>query len=171
LREQALHTAYLNGGSEEEDLFVSGLSDPDLQVQKRAVWCLGMIKSARGIEEMMGILNQLSTIPSPGTDQLETQIYQAFGNSGNLTIQGRTLERVLLEIVGKRGMRRWGGLFQKNLLTDESLGALCEALGKIGTQESLRTLARLEKSGKGPWLPKAKEAQKKIEERAGLPIS
>jgi len=46
------------------------------------------------------------------------------------------------------------------------LAAICEALGRIGTEESLGVLTRLEKSGKGPWLPKAKEALKKIAERA-----
>lgn len=167
LREQTLYTAYLIAGPEEEDLFLSGLEDPDLQVQKRAVWCLGMIKSPRGIEKMLELLRQFSIVPSPETDPLEMQIYQAFGNSGNLTVQGRTLEEVLVEIGEKRGMRRWNRPFQKNLLTDASLGAICEALGKIGTEESLGILSRLEKSGKSPWLPKAREALKKIAERAG----
>ena len=45
LREQALHTFCLLGGKEGETLFLSGLDDPDMDVRKRAVWCLGMIKS------------------------------------------------------------------------------------------------------------------------------
>jgi hypothetical protein len=165
LREQALHTFGQIGGSEGEDIFISSLNDPDLEVRKRAVWCLGMIKSAKGIERMMEILKQIFTTPSPQMDQLETQIYYAFGTSGNMTIEGKTLEQILIEILEKRGIKHWLGFFQKNPLTDASLGAICDALGKIGTKESVKVLNKLEKSRQGSWLPKLREALKKIEER------
>jgi HEAT repeat protein len=168
LREQAIHTLYQVGGVEEEELFLSGLDDPDLEVRKRAVWCLGMVKSAKGIEKMMGILKQISITPSPKTDPLETQIYHAFGISGNLTIKGKTLEEILLQIVEQRGIRRWWGLFEKNPPSDSALGAICDALGKIGTKGSIKVLARLGKSREGPWIPKMKEALRKIEERSKL---
>jgi HEAT repeat protein len=165
LREQATHTLYQIGGSEGEDIFISHLDDPDLEVRKRAVWCLGMIKSVKGLEKMMGILKQISAAPSPKTDPFETQIYHAFGNSGNLTIEGKTLEQFLIQVVEQRGIRRWWGLFEKNPLTDAALGAICDALGKIGTKESITVLTRLKKSHEGPWILKVKEALKKIEER------
>ncbi|MCJ7749337.1 MAG: hypothetical protein MUP27_16485 [Desulfobacterales bacterium] len=165
LREQATHTLYQIGGSEGEEIFISNLDDPDLEVRKRAVWCLGMIKSVKGLEKMMGILKQISAAPSPKTDPFETQIYHAFGNSGNLTIEGKTLEQFLIQVVEQRGIRRWWGLFEKNPLTDAALGAICDALGKIGTKESIKVLTRLKKSHEGPWILKVKEALKKIEER------
>jgi HEAT repeat protein len=165
LREQAIHTLYQIGGSEGEEIFLSNLDDPDLEVQKRAVWCLGMIKSIKGIEKIMGIVKQISAAPSPKIDQLETQIYHAFGTSGSLTIEGETLEQFLLQVVEQRGIRRWWGLFEKNPLTDAALGAICDALGKIGTKESIKVLAHLGKSREGPWIPKVKEALKKIEKR------
>jgi len=165
LREQATHTLYQIGGSEGEEIFISNLDDSDLEVRKRAVWCLGMIKSVKGLEKMMGILKQISAAPSPKTDPFETQIYHAFGNSGNLTIEGKTLEQFLIQVVEQRGIRRWWGLFEKNPLTDAALGAICDALGKIGTKESITVLTRLKKSHEGPWILKVKEALKKIEER------
>jgi hypothetical protein len=165
LREQAIHTLYQIGGPEGEGIFLSNLDDPDLDVRKRTIWCLGMVKSVKGIEKMMGILRQISDTPSPKMDQLETQIYHAFGTSGNLTIEGKTLEEFLLNVVEQRGIRRWFGLFEKHALTDAALGAICDALGKIGTKESIKTLTHLEKSREGPWIPKVKEALKKIEER------
>jgi hypothetical protein len=165
LREQAIHTLYQIGGPEGEGIFLSSLDDPNLEVQKRAVWCLGMIKSVKGIEKMMGILKQISAAPSPKTDQLETQIYHAFGTSGNLTIEGKTLEEFLLQVVEQRGIRRWWGLFEKNPLTDAALGGICDALGKIGTKESIKLLTHLQKSREGPWISKVKEALRKIEER------
>jgi len=168
LKEQALHTLCQVGGSEGEEIFLANLSDLDLDVQKRAIWCLGMIKSTRGIEKMMGKLKQISTTPSPNMDQLETQIYYAFGTSGNLTVEGKTLEQILLEILEKRGLKKWWDPFQKNFLTDRSLGAIFDALGKIGTKESANVLNKLEKSLKDPLIPKMKETLKKIGERTTL---
>lgn len=168
LKEQALHTLYQVGGSEGEEIFLANLSDPDLDVQKRAIWCLGMIKSTRGVEKMMGKLKQISTTPSPNMDQLETQIYYAFGTSGNLTVEGKTLEQILLETLEKRGLKKWWDPFQKNFLTDRSLGAIFDALGKIGTKESANALNKLEKYLKGPLIPKMKETLKKIGERTAL---
>ena len=168
LKEQALHTLYQVGGSEGEEIFLANLSDPDLDVQKRAIWCLGMIKSTRGVEKMMGKLKQISTTPSPNMDQLETQIYYAFGTSGNLTLEGKTLEQILLEILEKRGLKKWWDPFQKNFLTDRSLRAIFDALGKIGTKESANVLNKFEKSLKDPLIPKMKETLKKIGERTAL---
>jgi len=165
LKEQALHTLCQVGGSGGEEIFLSSLSDPDLDIQKRAVWCLGMIKSARGVEKMIGMLKQVSTAPSPQMDQLETQIYYAFGIAGNLTVADKTLEQILLEVIEKRGLKRWWGPFQKDLLPENTLGAICDALGKIGTKESVPVLSKLENSLKGPLIPKVREALKKIEER------
>ena len=165
LREQSIHTLYQIGGSNGGDIFISSLQDPDLEIRKRAVWCLGMIKSVKGIEKMMEILKQISNAPSPKMDPLETQIYYAFGTSGNLTIEGKTLEQFLLQVVEQSGIKRWWGLFEKNPLTDTALGAVCDALGKIGTKESITVLNRFGKSREGPWIPKVKEALKRIEER------
>jgi hypothetical protein len=124
-----------------------------------------MIKSTKGIEKMMGILKQISATPSPQMDQLETQIYYAFGLSGNLTIEGKTLEQILIEAVEKRSIKGLLGFLQKNPLSDSSLAAICNVLGKIGTSESVKVLTKLEKSVKGPLIPKVKEALKKIGER------
>jgi hypothetical protein len=166
LREQGIHTLCQIGGIEGEEILLSSLEDPDLEVRRRAVRCLGTIKSTKGIEKMTEILKEISTTPSPQMDELEAQIYYAFGLAGNLTIQERTLERTLLEVLEKRGMKRWLGLSQKNPLTDAALGTICEALGRIGTKESISILTKLEKTREGPWTPKLKEALKKIEGRA-----
>jgi HEAT repeat protein len=165
LREQGIHTFCQIGGPEGEEIFLSSLDDPDLEVRKRAMWCLGMIKSAKGFEKMVGILKRVSAAPSPETEQFEIPIYHALGASGHLTIEGKTVEQVLLQVLEKRGIKHWGGLFQKNLLSDAALGAICDALGKIGTQESFKVLTHLEKSHEGPLIPKLKEALKKIRER------
>jgi HEAT repeat protein len=168
MREQALHTFCLIGGKEGEEIFLSSLSDKSLEVQKRAIWCLGMVKSTRGAEKMVEILKQIPNTPSPQTEQLETQIYSALGLTGNLTIEGKTAEQILIEILEKRGMKQWMGLFQKNPLSEMALETICTALGKIGTERSIKTLGKVEKSCEDALLPKIKEALRKIQDRVNL---
>jgi HEAT repeats len=168
LREQALHSLCQIDGPGGEEVFLKSLNDTEWEVRKRAVWCLGMIKSLRGIERLMEMLDHISTGPSPQGEQLETQIYHALGISGNMTITGRTIEQILLQILEKRGIKQWWNPFQKNLLSEPSLGAVCDALGKIGTVESLGILSQLAKDREGSWAPKARESSKRIEERTSL---
>jgi hypothetical protein len=163
LRAQALQTLCQIEGPGGEEVFLRAMDDPSLEVRKRAVGCLGMIKSPLGVERMTEFLEQTSS--SPQEDPLETQIYHALGISGNMTIRGRTIEQILLDVLQKRGMKQWWNPFQKNLLNESSLGAICDALGRIGTPESLKTLIQLAKARDVPWASKAKEACKRIEER------
>lgn len=165
LREQAIHTLCQAGGPEGEEVYLSSLNDPDLEVRKRAVWCLGMVKSPRGLGKMVEMLKELSATPSPQSDKLETHIYLALGLSGNISIGGKTSEQILIEVLEKRGIKGLLGFLQKNPLTDASLSAICDTLGKIGTGESVKALTRLEKFQKGSLVPKIKEAIKKIEDR------
>ena len=127
-----------------------------------------MIKSVKGIGKMVGILKELSVTPSPQLDKLETQIYLAFGLSGNMTIEGRTSEEILIEVLEKSGIKGLLGFLQKNPLSDASLSAICDPLGKIGTKESINLLTKLGKSQKEAPILKIKEALKKIEERMSL---
>jgi HEAT repeat protein len=165
LREQAIHTLCQVGGPEGEQIYLSSLNDSDMEVRKRAVWCLGMVKSTQGLGKMVEMLKELSATPSPQSDKLETHIYLAFGLSGNIAIEGRTSEQILIEVLEKRGIKGLLGFLQKNPLTDASLAAICDTLGKIGTGESVKALTRLEKSQKGSLVPKIREAIKKIEDR------
>jgi len=162
-----MHLMGLIAGKEGEEVFLSGLRDPHIEVRKMAVWCLGMIRSDRGLGKMVQIIKQINTSPSPQMDQIEPQIYHAFGALGNMQAAGETPEAILLGVLEKRGIKRWGGLFQKNPLNDSALGAICDALGKIGTERSIKTLNELKKSLDGHWIPKVGEVLKKIEERAG----
>ncbi len=164
LKEQALYTLCQVGGAEEE-IFLRSLSDPDPDVQKRAVWCLGVIKSARGVEKMMDILKKIDMAGSEQINPIEAQIYSAFGTAGNLTIGGMSLEQVILQTLDKRGLKKWWNPFQKDLLAERSWAAILDALGKIGTKESLEFLNKLEGSLKAPLAAKLKETITRIEER------
>ena len=165
LRDQALHTYCLIVGKQGEELFLSRLDDPDREVQRRAAWCLGMIRSTKGIQKMLEKLKNLSSLPASDAEPLETQIYLALGLSGNLTVEGGTVEQILLDILEKRGIKQWWGLFDKHPLGESSLEAIVDALGRIGTKESLRVLAKLEKAHEEALAAKVREALKRIEGR------
>ncbi|RPJ01164.1 MAG: HEAT repeat domain-containing protein, partial [Deltaproteobacteria bacterium] len=166
LRAQALHTLCQIEGPGAEGAFLKALSDPIVEVRKRAVWCLGMIKSAQGMERMIDFLEQASS--SSEEDPVETQIYHALGLSGNMRIKGRTIEEIVLGVLEKRGIKQWWNPFQKNLLHESSMGAICDTLGKIGTVGSLKVLSQLAKVRDVSWAPKAREALERIEERKNL---
>ena len=166
LREQAIRSLCLIGGKEGEEAFLSSLEDAQIEVRKMAIWCLGMIRSQRGLEKMVGLLRGIETSPSLQMDQIETQIYHAFGTLGNMGVAGETPEEILLGVLEKRGVKKWGGFFQKNPLGDSALGAICDALGKMGTQKSVKILGQLKKSLDGSWIPRVDEVLRKIEERA-----
>jgi HEAT repeat protein len=165
LREQAIHTLCQLKGPEGEEIYLASLNDPDPEVKKRAVWCLGMVKSATGIGKMVQMLKELPVTPSPQSEKIETHIYLAFGLSGNISIGGKTSEQILIDVLEKRGIKRLLGFLQRNPLTDVSLSAIIDTLGKIGTEESIKALTRLEKSQRESLGPKIREAIKKIETR------
>jgi HEAT repeat protein len=165
IREQALHTRWHIDGAGSEDVFLSCLADSALEVRKRAVWCLGAIKSVKGAEKMIDLLSGAASLPLPERDLLEAEIYHALGLTGNLTISNRTVEETLIEALERRAPRRWLGLFQKSPATDSCLSAICDALGNIGTAASLKALARWEKPREGVSTAKVKRAIRKIEDR------
>ncbi|MBM4339917.1 MAG: hypothetical protein FJ110_10260 [Deltaproteobacteria bacterium] len=167
LREQAIHALCQAGGPEGEETFLSCVNDPDIEVRKRAVWCLGMIKSARGMGRMVEMLKELAATPSTESEKLEAHVYLAFGLAGNMAIEGKTAEQSLIEILEKRGSKGLLGFLQKNPLAETSIATICDTLGKIGTRESIKALTQLEKSQKGSLATKIKEAIKKIESRTG----
>lgn len=74
-----------------------------------------MIKSKRGLEEMFEILNKLEGEQSKENEQLEIQIYHAFGFYGNLTIKEKALEQFLIDVLEKKGIKHLFGIFQKTL--------------------------------------------------------
>lgn len=165
LRAQALHTLLQIKGEEAEEIFLSSINDSNIEVKKKSIWCLGMVKSKRGLEEMFEILNKLEGEQSKENEQLEIQIYHAFGFYGNLTIKGKTLEQFLIDVLEKRGTKHLFGIFQKNLISDDLLITILDTLGKIGTEKSLNVINKLKKFRQGLILSKLEDISKKIETR------
>jgi len=170
LREEALWVYYKIKGREGEQLYVRLLNDGDLGVKKKAIQCLGRIKSEIALEKFLEMLQKLEEFPSDRNEQIEARLFAAIGFYGNVERPGiGSLEDLLLDTLDRR--LSLGALKflkkKKNLLSEGAVATICESLGSIGTSKALPILQKLEKQQDSPWEKKAAEALKKITEREG----
>jgi len=170
LREEALRVYDKVMGSSGEKLYLRLLNDPDPGVRKTAIQSLGRIKSKTGLAKFLEMLKTLKESPSDKNEQVEARLFGALGFYGNVEGPGMgLLEDFLLETLDRR--LNLGPLTflkkKKNPLSDVALAAVCETLGKIGTEKSRPILEKLEKQRGSPWENKASEALKRMAEREG----
>ncbi len=170
LRAEALwvHCRILGSGGEK--VYLRLLGDSDLGVRKKAIQCLGRIKSETALTKFFEMLEKLEESPSERNQELETYLFGALGFYGNLERPGMgILEDFLLETLDRRVSL--GALTflkkKKNPLSEEGVAAICDTLGKIGTDKSNAILQKLEKQHDTLWSKKATEALKRIAEREG----
>jgi len=168
LREEALEIYYKIMGGGEEKLYLDLLNDADIGVQRRAVRCLSGIKSKIGLEKFLEILHKAEESPSDKYLQMEAPLFSAlafYGDSGMPEIE--LLEDFLIKTLDRRlnlGPLRF--LKKKRRpLSEGSIAAICETLGKIGTNKSQAILKKLEKHKDRLWTNTAQEALIKISER------
>lgn len=163
LREEALWVYYKIKGDEGEKLYLGLLNDPDPGVRKKAIQCLGIIRSEIALGKFLEMLQKFEEFQSDRNEQIEARLFAALGLYGNV----ETLEDILLDTLDRR--HSFGALKflkkKKNPLSEEAVAAICESLGNIGTGKSLTILEKLEKQRDAPWEGKAREAVKKIAER------
>jgi len=168
LREEALWVYCKIKGSEGEELYLHLLSDTDLGVQKKAIQCLGRIRSKIAMEKFLEMLKTLEEFPSTGNEQLEARLFAALGFYGNVELPGiGALEGFLLDTLDRRVSLGALGFLKrkKNPLSEGALAAICEVLGRIGTEGSLPMLERLAKQNDTLWGKKAEESLTRIAER------
>ncbi|NIS60191.1 MAG: hypothetical protein GTO13_05660 [Proteobacteria bacterium] len=170
LRGEALWVYYKILGGEGEKMYLRFLDDPDLGVRKRAIQCLGRMKSETALQKFLEILEEFEQSPSEENQEMETCLFGTLGFYGN--VEGPSLgilEDYVLETLNRR--LSLGPLTflkkKKNPLSEESLAAICETLGKIGTDKSSPILQKLEKQHGTVWSKKATEALTRIRERQG----
>ena len=171
LREEALWGYYRVMGKEGEGVYLALLSDVDIAVQKKAIQCLGRIKSEIALEKFLQILKELEEAPSEKGQQMISTLFTALASYGNIEGPGEgSLEDFLLETL--ESQVSLGPLKflkkKKSVLSEGAVTAICETLGKIGTGKSRPILEKLEKQDNMMWKIKAGEALKEIEQRAGL---
>ncbi|MFB0532228.1 MAG: HEAT repeat domain-containing protein, partial [Desulfatiglandales bacterium] len=168
LREEALGVYYKIMGSRGEKLYLGLLGDSDIAVQKRAIQCLARIKSEIALEKFLEMLKKAEESSSDKHPHIEAPLFGALGFYENVEWpEVGSLEDFLLETVDRRlGLGPLKFLRKKKSpLSQGAIAAICESLGKIGTNKSRATLQKLEKQSNRRWKNEAKEALIKIAQR------
>jgi HEAT repeat protein len=170
LREEALGIYYKIMGGEGEELYLDLLNDTDIGVQKRAIQCLGGIKSRIALQKFLEMLKKAEDFPSDKDLQIEAFLFSVLGFYENIALpEMGLLEDFLLETLERR--LSLGSLplkflkKKKKSLSEGAVAAICGTLGKIGTDKSLAILRKLEKQKDKRWKNAAEEALVKIAER------
>jgi HEAT repeat protein len=155
-------------GAEGKSLYLDLLNDPDIDVQKEAIHCLARVKSTTALGKFLEMLKNLEDSPSTKTERLEACLFGALGFYGNLELPGQgSLEDFLLATIKRQlsiGRLKFSTVKGK-AIKPETIAAICEALGNIGTSKSRKTLHKLNKQKDSLWQNKAQKALEKIAER------
>jgi HEAT repeat protein len=171
LREEALWGYYRVMGEQGERLYLALLSDVDIAVQKKAIQCLGRMKSEIALEKFLEILKELEDAPSEKAQQIVSTLFTVLAFYGDIEGPGEgSLEDFLLDTLERQvslGPLKFLKK-KKSVLSEGAVAAICETLGKIGTDKSRPILEKLEKQDNMMWNNKAAKALEEIEERAGL---
>jgi HEAT repeat protein len=171
LREEALWAYYSVVGEAGERVYLALLSDVDIAVQKKAIQCLSRMKSETALDKFLEILKDLGDAPLEKGQQLVPTLFSALAFYGNLERPGEgPLEDFLLDTLERqvslgplKFLRK-----KKSVLSEGAVAAICETLGKIGTDKSRPVLEKFEKQDNMMWKNKAAEALKEMDRRAGI---
>ena len=168
IRVEALRVFFRIKGAEGKSLYLDLLNDPDIDVQQEAIHCLARVKSTTALGKFLEMLKNSEDSPSAKTERLEACLYKALGFYGNCDLPGEgSLEDFLLATI-KRQLslgRLSFSTIKGKAIKPETVAAICEALGNIGTSKSRKTLQKLNKQKDSLWQNKAQEALTKIAER------
>ncbi len=171
LREEALWSYYKVMGAKGEKMYLALLSDVDIAVQKKAIQCLGRMKSEVALERFLEILKELGNGPWEKSPQIVSTLFGALAFYGNVERPGEgSLEDFLLATLEHHvslGPLKFLKK-KKEVLSEGAVAAIVETLGKIGTKKSRSILEKLERQDNIMWKGKAGEAIRRIDQRANI---
>lgn len=167
VREEAAWALCRIRGKAEESLFLQLLDDPDLGVRKRAIRCVGTVRSTQALPLLVRILSRARK--DRELEALEVQVYRSLAEFPGASIEsGLETEQFLINLLkecypgGLRGMLPHRG--QGSLSADACL-AICETLGAIGTEASIAVLTDIRKHVEEPVRQRLPHVIQKIEAR------
>jgi hypothetical protein len=168
VRVEALRVFFRIKGSDGKSLYLDLLNDPDIDVQQEAIHCLARVKSTTALGKFLEMLKNSEDSASAKADRLEACLFRALGSYGNLELPGEgSLEEFLLATI-KRQLsigRLSFSTVRGKAIKPETIAAICEALGDVGTRKSRKILNKLNKQKDSLWQNKAQKALTKIAER------
>ncbi len=169
IREEVIHSIFKIFGHQAEGIFVEALKDSDVKVKKRAISCLGSIRTRNPLA-ISGFIKMVAKKNLDQEEEDETIQIQAcisLAQIGNLRLKGGiTIEDVLIEAFTPEHKGILG--FGKSIKREKPLPvriSLCEALGAIGGDKSIRALKPFLKDSDEALREKVKEALEKISKR------
>lgn len=171
VREEILSSTYKIFGKDGEGVFIEALDDKDYDVRKKAIYCLGMVRSTdRNV--ILGLINIIKKRPSGDRelpDNLQEQAAVSLGLIGNQSkdfhdvieqslIGAVTPEHKGLLGIGKTGMQE---------KTDAVRIAVCGALAIMGSAKAVVVLEKLAGAKDSALTKAAADAIGKIKSSAG----
>jgi HEAT repeat protein len=168
VRVETLRVFFRIKGAEGKSLYLDLFNDPDIDVQQEAIHCLARVKSKTALGKFIEMLKNSEDSASAKTERLEACLYRALGSYGNLELPGEgSLEDFLLATI-KRQLsigRLSFSTVKGKAIKPETIAAICEALGNVGTRKSRKILQKLNKQKDSLWQDKAQKALTKIAKR------
>ena len=169
VREEAAWALCRVRGGQDEDLFLSLLEDPVLEVKKRAIRCLRHAKSHKALPALLEILRRAPD--EPQLEPLVAHVYEALVEYPDSEIQpGVKTERFLVELLKASYPKGLRAMFRGNHrpLSGSSMIAICATLRAIGTGEALEVLKDLSKRFSGSARQRLQDVIDQIESRRAL---
>jgi hypothetical protein len=166
LREEALQAYYKVEGDGGEALYLELLEDPEISVQKRAIQCLGKVRSQKALKKFFEMLKKGGDLDPDKKKQLEPPLFNALGFYGNISWpEAGTLEDFLLEILDRELNAGPLKFFKKKTcpLSEQALSAIFDSLGKVGTSKCRPLLEKLGKQDGNIWMRKAADTLRKMD--------
>jgi hypothetical protein len=159
------------GGASAEAALLKALRDPSAVVKKIAVNYLGLLKSRKALPVFLELLEGIGKSPSPEGEEMEDQVYQALGYLEPASPEGGPgPEEVLLQVLQQRGKHSAVSFLffskRERPLRDKTIAVICEALGRVGSRDSIPVLKELAGNRSRPWHAAALEAIELIEKRS-----
>jgi len=159
-------------GRAEESRFIQLLGDPAIEVQKKAIRCLGHIRSKAGLPRLVEILHRARQEET--LEPLEIEVYRALAHMPEASIDDHpSAEHYLLALLhesypqGLKALMRRG----RRHLSPAVFWAICDTLGAIGTAASIEVLAEINKQLGSSGQQKMKALIHQIESRNEVRVS
>jgi HEAT repeat protein len=167
VRAEAAWALYRLRGDTEEDAILPLLDDPSFEVRKRAIRCLGHIKSEKALPRFMEIVRRAAQ--DEDLASLEPLVYHALADFPDASLeQGKDTEHFLVDLLKEcypRGLRAMIHFHDHPRLRPPAFWAICETLGTIGTTASIQVLTDIDKQLKGQGREKLEGVIQKIKAR------
>lgn len=150
-------------GARAEEYLIRTLKDDDPSARRKSVWALGKITSTK--TEVINYFLDTVLGKNEEDDLLIEQVVSSMGAYHHKPVEAKQFEQVIGEILSKRkGLIK--SIVSKNVFSEQIKAKMCETLGTIGTDTSIKILKKIAREDNKEIREKAQEAIKKIQSKS-----